>query len=48
MSYPHLVFSHGIVPDEAPPKKFDQADEEPSDMDSESWEDNGYSDDEWY
>jgi hypothetical protein len=48
VSYPHLVFSHGIVPDETPPKQYEQADEESSDTDHESWEDNGYPDDEWY
>ena len=48
VSYPHLVFSHGIVPDEAPPKQYEQADEESSDTDHESWEDNGCPDDEWY
>ena len=38
----------GIVPDEAPPKQYEQADEESSDTDHESSEDNSYQDDEWY
>ena len=48
VSYPHLVFSHGIVPDEAPPKQYEQTHEDSNDMGYESLDDNGYPDDEWY
>ena len=48
VSYPQLVFSHGVVPDQAPQKTFEQSEEIQSDDDQEGWEDESYHDDQWY
>ena len=48
VSYPQLVFSHGVVPDQAPLKTFEQSEEVQSENDQEGWEDESYQDDQLY
>ena len=48
VSYPNLLFSHGVVPDQPPQKTFEQSEEKQSDYDQEGWEDESYQDDQWY
>ena len=47
VSYPQLVFSHGVVPDEALQKHLSSQRKQPDD-DQEGWEDESYQDDQWY
>jgi len=50
ISYPNLVFSHGHLPPEPPPKRFEEsADKDPEEVD-ENWEEDWGDDpnEEWY